>query len=158
MATYATAAELRSWIGTDSTSLPDTEAERLLEKAERDLDGLVVVGRLWDSATGRALVPSQLAPREAALLSNAACAQAHYRQVMGDEFFVKPQFQKVTGPDFTTEGKLPRIAPEARSQLQASGLVRLTTSTRTRPPLDEDADRAAFALQNPTDEVITEDG
>jgi hypothetical protein len=56
-------------------------------------------------------------------LSRATCAQIEYRNAMGERFFIRPQYDTVRGPDFTTVGRLPMIAPKARRELSQNGLI-----------------------------------
>ena len=68
-------------------------------------------------------------------LANATCAQVEYRNAMGENFFNRPQYDSVRGPDFTTTGRLPMIAPKVKRELSESGLVRASgraTASRLR--------------------------
>jgi hypothetical protein len=56
-------------------------------------------------------------------LKNAVCAQASYMFDLGPRFFVEAQYSSVKGPDFATQGKLPHIAPQARRELDLTGLI-----------------------------------
>lgn len=56
-------------------------------------------------------------------LSRATCAQVEYRNQQGEAFFVRSQYESVRGPDFTTQGKLPYIAPKAFRELAQTGLA-----------------------------------
>lgn len=56
-------------------------------------------------------------------LKNAVCAQANYMFDMGSRFFVEAQYSSVAGPDFTTKGVLPKIAPQARREMALTGLI-----------------------------------
>jgi len=64
-----------------------------------------------------------LQPSQRYQLTRATCAQAEYRDRMGEDFFIKAQYQQVTGPEFTTQGKLPIIGPKVRRELNGSGLI-----------------------------------
>jgi len=127
---YATASDLRSYTGLSSTDMPDATASALLAKSERDIDSICVVDRpvLTD---GRRFDPSALSDAEALALRRATCAQAEYRHVMGNDFFIRWQYRKVTGPDYTTEGTLSQIGPAVGRELAATGLARLSTTTAT---------------------------
>jgi hypothetical protein len=56
-------------------------------------------------------------------LRRATCAQAEYRDQMGEDFFIRAQYASVTGPEFQTTGQLPLIGPKARRELNGSGLI-----------------------------------
>jgi len=125
---YATPAQLRDYTGLSSTDMPDATATALIAASERDVDSLCVVDRpVLDD--GRRFSPDALAASEQLALRRATCAQAQYRHVMGADFFIRGQYQKVTGPDYTTEGTLPHIGPAVRRELAATGLARLSTTT-----------------------------
>lgn len=64
-------------------------------------------------------------------IKNSVCAQADYMFTNNEDLFVKAQYQSIKGPDFTTEGRLPVVSPQARRELAVSGLV--TGTARSRP-------------------------
>src|SRR5947209_3258876 len=109
MAVYATVADAQAYI---EGYVPDdpNQAERDLERAERDIDNLFF--RPNTLVNGRRLDPTLLTVDELAALKNAVCAQFEYRLEMGRKFFVRAQWNSVNGPDFTTTGKLPYIGPK----------------------------------------------
>jgi hypothetical protein len=78
--------------------------------------------------------PNQLAPSDQMALNRAVCAQAEYRDLMGPEFFVAPQFKMVSGPEFNVTGRRPRIGPRVFDELASTDLVqrgaRAVVSTR----------------------------
>ena len=129
--TYATAAQLRTYMNLNSTALPDAEAQALIEAAERDIDSLAPVDRDMDPATGLRFAPASLSAREALVLQRATCAQAQYRRMMGEEFFIRGQYLEVAGPEFSTKGKLGVIGPATWRELRGNGFIRLTTTTST---------------------------
>lgn len=98
MATYATQADFEAyvegWVTDDPAAL-----ERLLERAERDVD--LIFGPIAQRTdTGLKLDPSSLLAWEAKALSNAVCAQAQWRfEHPGD--LDTPAAQNVSGPDFS---------------------------------------------------------
>jgi hypothetical protein len=129
VATYATAAEARTYTGLSSAELPDSTAERLLEQAERDVD--YACGGFFYPDTGLMFDLLAVAPSTAALtvgqkraLSRATCAQVEYRLAKGEEFFVLPQYELVSGPDFEHRGQLDYIGPKVYRELAGSGLRR----------------------------------
>lgn len=136
--TYATVAQLRDYTGKTAGELPDEQAEQLLQKAERDIDSLALVGRPVIEATGLRFDPTALSATEALTLKRATCAQAEYRLEMGDSFFIRGQHGEVSGPEFSTKGTLGRIGPQTYNELKGAPLVRLTTTTSNpRGDLDE---------------------
>lgn len=135
MPTYATPDELAAYVADSGVALP-ADVDALLERAERDLDR-IVGHRAVDAASGLKFVPASLSTGERADLSRATCAQAEYRAMMGEAFFVREQFDRVSGPEFSTEGALPRVGPKVWEELAGSGLLKLTTSwggNGTSPP------------------------
>jgi len=133
MPTYATAAQLRTYTGLDSTALPDATANALLLKAEDDIDALSVVNHSIDPTTERRFIPASLSTNEAMILRKATCAQAEYRNEMGSSFFIRAQHASVSGPDFSTTGRLSYIGPAVYRHLAGSGLIRLSTTTTGQP-------------------------
>lgn len=71
-----------------------------------------------------------LNPAQVAQLRNATCAQAEYRDRMGEDFYIKAQWDSVTGPEFRTTGRLPLIGPKAQRELQGSGLIQYSARAR----------------------------
>lgn len=133
MPTYATASQLRTYTGLDSTELPDATANALLTKAEDDIDSLAVVNHSIDPTTERRFIPASLSTNEAMILRKATCAQAEYRREMGSSFFIRAQHASVTGPDFSTNGRLSYIGPAVYRHLAGSGLIRMSTTTTGQP-------------------------
>lgn len=137
MADYATEADLAAYAaGTAYQSrLPAAAPDRtrLLELAERDIDAHALPLEPQNATAGRPkLAGLQLAEDEAEALNRATCAQAVYRLEMGDEHFVRAQRERVTGRNFSAEGKLPIVGPQAYRELAAGGFNRLTTSVGSR--------------------------
>ncbi len=118
---YASQADLEAyiegWTTTDAAAL-----ERLLKRAERDVDTLLGA-YARQSATGLKLDPAALTTLQANALSRATCAQAEYRIEMGEEFFVQAQYTYVAGPDFQRRGELPRIGPKVLPELAGHGFT-----------------------------------
>lgn len=75
--------------------------------------------------------PYQLPASYTAALRDATCAQAEYRNAMGEEFFIRAQYQSVTGPEFRTQGRLPVIGPKVMQELQGTDLIQ--RGARARP-------------------------
>ena len=121
MPVYALGADFPSyvegWTTTDAVAL-----DRLLERAERDVDGLLG-DYARQPATGLKLDPAALTTHQASALRRATCAQAEYRIEMGEEFFVQAQYTYVAGPDFQRRGELPRIGPKVLPELADNGFT-----------------------------------
>ncbi len=100
-----------------------TELDRVLERAERDIDDYAGPWSV-DSATGRKLSSAGLTADELTLVKDAVCCQALWRVQAGPDEFVQPQYDSVSGPDFSTQGKRSRISPEAKRLLSQAGVVR----------------------------------
>lgn len=130
MPTYAQQSDVESyiegWVTDNATAL-----DRLIERAERDIDNAVGA---WarDDTTGRKFDPATLLPYQAAALTNATCAQVEYRFQQGEDFFVKAQHAAERGPDFQVTGRLPYIGPKVWAELEGTGLLRLTTGVSSR--------------------------
>lgn len=118
MATYATIAQLADYIGRAAPA----DAERILGFAERDVDRLIRL-RGRRTAAGLKINPAALTSHQAGALSRATCAQAEYRIAKGPEFFIHAQHSRVSGPDFTTEGRLPYIGPKVYQELSGTGMA-----------------------------------
>lgn len=71
-----------------------------------------------------------IGPSQVAQLLNATCAQAEYRDQMGEDFYIKAQWDSVSGPEFRTTGRLPLIGPKAMRELQGSGLIQYSGRAR----------------------------
>lgn len=151
MPTYATAAQLRTYTNLTEGVLADAEANALLTRAEQDIDSIAVVDRAYDPATGRRFNPATLSTNEARILRRATCAQAEYRRVMGNDFFVAGQYASVSGPNYSTTGTLGAVGAQVWRELAGTGFIRLATTTAgTRefvPKVEED-----FPVRNPRDE------
>lgn len=127
---YATVADVEAyiegWVTDDAAAL-----NRLIARAEDDVDRLLGPrvpnpGPLLSPAPdGRAYDPSVLPTKQANALRDATCAQVEYRAEMGEEFFRRPRYDQVAGPDFTTTGKAGWYAPKAVRTLAGSGLMRV---------------------------------
>lgn len=73
---------------------------------------------------GRRVNPTaDLNENQVMFLANGTSAQVEYRMAMGEPFFIRGQYDSVRGPDFTTQGKLPRLGPKVRVELAQSGLL-----------------------------------
>lgn len=102
--------------------------ERTLHRASKDVDRQVGFG--WSTESNGLKFgepednPKKLPDRQLEALRDATCAQAEYRIEKGEDWFVHGQYKSTSGPDFGTQGKLPRFGPKAREELQNSGLKR----------------------------------
>lgn len=128
MPAYATQAEFEAYVEGWVTDNPDALA-RLLERASRDLDGLVFPAhaRLASGTfAGFVFDPARLTALDAAALSRATCAQAEYRFDVGESEWAQARGGgRVKGPDFEVEvakgadGGALRLAPKAGVELRA---------------------------------------
>lgn len=123
MPTYATKAELDAYIEGGS-GLDQATADRLLERAERDVDYAAGAWSIASTTTGLKFDPTTLPEWQKKALSRATCAQAEYRKTMGEDFMVKAQHATVRGPDFAVTGELPYIGPKALRELASGALLR----------------------------------
>lgn len=115
MATYATTADLAALI--EGFTVDDSAAaERLLERAEREIDRVLGPWPLLD-ATGLKMDPSTLSALDADVLRRATVAQAEYELTMGYDFFVRPQYAKTVANGVSIDGKAPRVGPKALTEL-----------------------------------------
>lgn len=139
MPTYATEAELVAYAAGTSYAarLPAVAADRnrLLELAEHEIDQALGAGGRQTTGTALLLSAADVAAlpgEDKAALSRSTCAQALYRIEMGDDFFVRAQREKVSGRNFSADGKLPIVGPGAWRELTYSDLLELTTNTSGR--------------------------
>jgi hypothetical protein len=72
---------------------------------------------------GLKINPYLLSGLDSARLRDATCAQAEYRNEMGEAFFRRAQWASVSGPDFKTTGRLPLIGPKVKQELSGSDLL-----------------------------------
>lgn len=127
-ATYASPEELVAYLPS-GTVLDDDEANKLLAEASRDIDSAVGGWEWGDDGSKFGAInttnPTGLSNREIINLNRATLHQARYRLQMGEDFFIEDQRESVSGPDGSETGKLKKIGPMARRELQQSGLMRL---------------------------------
>jgi hypothetical protein len=126
MPTYATIQDFKTY-APQYAALSDNEITSLLEHAERDVDTALGAHSVNDD-TGLKFDPVSLTVVRKNSLTQATCAQAEYRQLMGPTFFIRGQYASVSGPDFQTQGKLPRVGPKVWDELGRADLLRLTTT------------------------------
>lgn len=136
MPTYTTQADFEAYVEGWVTDNP-AALDRLLERAERDVDSVIGYSATRNQTTGLKLNPAELETWRAAALSRAVCAQAEYRNKMGEDFMVRAQHGAVSGPDFSTSGRLPYIGPKVLIELEGTSLAQRTTTVGSgsmRPP------------------------
>ena len=128
---YAQATDLDAYIGAQDY-LPTYEAKvALLVQAENDLDDYTAAQQTRN-LTGHSYTPwdsTIMNPSQVLDLTEACCAQAKYRLVMGTEFFEEARGSTITGPDYTAS-HIPRLAPVAKRALIRHGIVRITARAR----------------------------
>lgn len=121
MATYATAADLAAFI-TDTADVIAPEggaAERLLQRAERDVDR--VCGPWPVLSTGLKFDPPTLPVTSRAALSRATCAACEYRLLVGeDELVGDSEYLPAMLSLVRSAG---RIAPKMIEELSGHGLM-----------------------------------
>lgn len=126
MPTYATVDEFKSYVADiplDTLSLPDDEAiERLLERAERDVDR--IAGPWPVLSTGRRFAPDSLTTAQQDALMRATCAQAEFRLAMGEFELIGADdgIAGVAGVVTFATKPLPRVGPKVIEELAGSGL------------------------------------
>lgn len=126
MPTYATQAQCLQEI--EGLTVNDADAfDRVIERAERDIDRAVGVYSV-DEITGRKFDPSTMVAVKRDGLMRATAAQVEYRIAMGDRFFIRPQYESTSGPDYSVQGKLQRLGPKATEELELGGFFRLSTT------------------------------
>lgn len=123
---YADAADFEAYVPGWTTNV-QVDLEAILEQAERDIDSIIpgYIPQANGLKFGDPHGANELALRsyQVDALTRAVCAQAEYRIAMGPDFFVMPQYDSVTGPDFATVGRAPMIAPKVWRELRGFGLV-----------------------------------
>lgn len=130
MATYATVQDFEQYVEGWTTTNPDA-LERLLERAQRDIDALLGP-RPADPDTGLKLTPARLAAWERTALARATCAQAEYRWRVGETGWSQPQAGgRVQGPDFSYDvpsSGTSRVAPKLAAELAPISHLRVLTA------------------------------
>ncbi len=121
MATYATTAELTAYLDENAdASVGNADADKLLERAERDVDR-VIGPYTVNATTGLKLTPASLTSVQRAALSRATCAAAEYRLVLGEAELVGDDvLLPVMLQPIRTAG---RVAPKILEELAGSGLI-----------------------------------
>lgn len=121
--TYATAAELATYLGLDT---PPEDADRLLLRASEALDGALMASVYAVDDQG---YPSADQQREA--VANAACAIVEWWQETGDELGANAQWTSVSAGSVSLSGgkagasqvRPGALPPRAAGYLQRSGLL-----------------------------------
>jgi hypothetical protein len=128
---YATVTEFRDYIAPDTTQVSDADITAVIIKSERDLEEYLgggepaANGRLFGDpfgVDGSVVNPAGLDAWQTVKLREATCAQTEYRLHWGEEFFSLPS-TPVEGEEYSTQTRLPRIAPKAKKHLTAGGLL-----------------------------------
>jgi hypothetical protein len=127
--TYATLEEAKAYSDL-LVELDDAEITKLLEKSERDVDSLL--DGPPNPTTGLKRDPGTMTTAEAAALSRATSAQAEYRYAMGPDFFREPQYQSVSGPNFSRTGTADFIGPQVRRELASAASTTLVPNIASR--------------------------
>jgi hypothetical protein len=140
MATYATASDLAEYVADNDDAVPpgdDDAVERLLERAERRVDGQL--GPLLpDPSTGLKLDPAALTATQRAALSRACCASAEHELAVGLDFLVGAEDYLTGG--LTVLRQPLRTSPRMLEELAGFDLILYSGCAEPEPP---DANPAA---------------
>lgn len=135
---YASADDVRAWLGVTSAQLSDDLITPILRKAQYDIDAAAGGWDLYED-TGLKFASDEyedvLTDNQLRALVRATCAQVEYRMTMGDEFMVKEQHESQSGPGYSTSGQLRKVCGAAYTALGQGGLLHLhgkATNRRTR--------------------------
>src|SRR4051812_25054615 len=109
----------------------DDAVERLLERAERDVDA--VVGPWPRFTTGLKFDPAQLDVVQRAALARATCAAAEFRLVIGEDALVGDE--DYLPNEVTVLRRAATVSPKMLAELAGSGLVRRSVTARPDPIL-----------------------
>ena len=140
MATYSTVTQFRAYVehlhgDAGLHALGDEQIERLLERAERDLDGLL--GWPAPVAAGPRVDLATLTPFESVALSRATCAQAAFR-VLRDETDLVEGFDGIASVGEVTfsRDRPPVMSPQVAVELSGTGghLLRRSGTLNREPP------------------------
>jgi hypothetical protein len=140
MAAYADQADFEAfvegWVTTDAAAL-----DRLLERASDDVDSILGAYDVIETGTyaGRKIDPTDdaIGYADGRALVRATCAQAEYRNAIGERQLARPLLHGVGGPDFSHTNPVPHIGPKTWRELSGSDLLRNRISIgrqATRPP------------------------
>lgn len=125
MATYASIQDLvlysEAVMAPESGSAEELRLLRIIERAESQIDGIIMWRGPRDEANHRRVRVADLEPWDRECLKAATCAQAEYRVLMGEEFFASGQYARTIGPDFEVHGVMPVIGPRVWQELDGAG-------------------------------------
>jgi hypothetical protein len=108
---------VEGWETTDEDGL-----NRLLYRAQMDVNTLLTGPA--DHTTGLRVDPAtELTVHQANALARAVCAQAEYRNRMGESFFRENEPSSITGPDFSRSGRFGKIGDKVYAELRDGGLL-----------------------------------
>lgn len=131
---YTTATALRSYLGVNSTTLPDARALVLIESAEDAIDQMLGAWPV-DETTGRRIVQSDIEAWQWSKLGRATMLLAAQLYSKPDAL-QGPRYRKESGPDFAVEDPLTGPVPSTvMTVLDASGLRRLAGRAVVRRPI-----------------------
>lgn len=126
--TYCTADDVNAYV-IGGTGLDAAALDPIIEFAERDIDR---AAGSWavDFVTGLKFAGMELAVNQTRALNRATCAQVEYRLAKGEQFFIEDQPETLSSPDYSRQGKEPRLGPKAKEELATGGLLRRTVRMR----------------------------
>lgn len=122
--TFADRDDFEDYVEGWSTTDPDG-LDRLLYRAQMDVNRLLVGPA--DAVTGLRVNVARLTVHQANELANAVCAQAEYRNAMGEEFFRRNEPMQISGPDFSRQGRSGYFGDKVRGHLRQAGLLPMTS-------------------------------
>jgi hypothetical protein len=111
---------VEGWETTDPDGL-----DRLLYRAQMDVNRLLI--GIPDRDTGLRVNPARLSVYQANELANAVCAQAEYRNAMGEDFFRRNEPRSIQGPDFSKQGRSGYYGDKVFAHLRDAGLLPRTS-------------------------------
>ena len=124
MPVYATAADLRDYAQDSGVMIPadDAEAERLLVRAELDVD--LIAGPWPILSTGRKFDPPTLPVTAREALRRSTCAQSVFRIAQGEDELIGVVDDVASFGSLTLRAvTVPRIGPRAIEELAGHGLL-----------------------------------
>jgi hypothetical protein len=125
MPAYADQADFEAYVEGAVVTDPAALA-RLLERASRDVDSVMGPRPALGSGTyaGFKFDPDALSEQDRAALADATCAQAEYRDAVGEQQFAAYGVGgRISGPDFSYDapssgaGGTPRIGPKVAQEV-----------------------------------------
>jgi hypothetical protein len=121
MPTYTTPADVNLYIE-GGTGLDEASLNRYIDRAERDVDRALTQYALSPGQDLKVNPLTDITPEQATALARAVAAQVEYRLHLGEEFFIEHQYESTSSPDYSTNGRVPRIGPKVFEELRSGNL------------------------------------